>query len=145
VHAVCDARGVGERGKLIATMTVLDESDGYQHANATYPVSLTLPHERVSADHDSIGLFQQRPAWWFVNRTDSLDQKVRDLMDDKVSTTLFLNEMVGVPSWQTKDPWVVCQLVQRSGFLDGSNYRARQATAEKVLASGGNYFTNGGA
>jgi hypothetical protein len=134
--------GLGERGKFITTITVLAESDGFQHANKTYPFSLTLPHERISADKDSVGLFQQRPAWWFVNRSDTLEQRVRDLMDDAVSTRLFLRELVGVPDWQIMEPWIAAQRVQRSEFIDGSNYRDRMAVAEKVLAAGGTYFTD---
>ncbi len=126
------------------TITVLAECDLWMHANAAYPLSLTLPHDKVGKDQDSLGLFQQRPRWWFEKREDSLDERVRTLMDARRSAKLFIRELVGVPNWESIEPWKASQLVQRSAFTDGSNYRARVAQANRILSGGPRYFTNGG-
>lgn len=135
---------MGDAGKLIGTITALAESDLYMQANANNPLSLTLPHDRVGSDKDSLGLYQQRTKWWFETAGDSEDERVRTLMDATRSSRLFFAALQRVPNWQALDPWVAAQAVQRSGTADGSNYKARMAQAQAALAGGPNYFTRKG-
>ncbi|WP_226351813.1 hypothetical protein [Pseudonocardia sp. ICBG601] len=56
--------GVPVRGQVVAVATAMQESSLLNYANTTVTESLTRPHEAVGADHDSVGLFQQRAAGW---------------------------------------------------------------------------------
>lgn len=141
VLASADRHGVGELGKLIGVMTALAESDLYLYANTAHPLSLTLPHDRVGADQDSLGLFQQRPRWW---GTGTDDERVRQLMDPATSADLFFDALLRVVGWQKLYPWQAAQAVQRSAFSDGSNYLARLGQAQKAIAGGPRFFTDGG-
>lgn len=141
ILSVAGELGLGDAGRLVGVITALAESDLYQHANAAYPLSLTLPHDRVSKDQDSLGVYQQRPKWWHVSASDPLDKRVRDLMDTATSARLFFRELVKIPGWRNLDPWVAAQAVQRSSFADGSNYQARMATARAAIAGAPTYFT----
>jgi Peptidase_C39 like family len=57
-------RGVSPKGICIALSTGLVESDLYMHANEGDPETLNYPHDKISKDYDSSGIFQQRPVWW---------------------------------------------------------------------------------
>lgn len=131
---------VGDQGRLIGMMVALAESDLYVQANAKIPLSLTLPHDRVGGDHDSLGLFQQRPQYW---GTGTEDEKVRQLMDPATSARLFYAALQRVAGWPALDPWVAAQKVQRSAFADGSNYKARLAQAQAAIAGAPTYFSGG--
>jgi hypothetical protein len=130
---------LGERGRLIGLITALAESDLYRYSNPVWPISSTVPNDGPPPEKwaystkDSLGLFQQRPTWWFVDRADPIEKRIRDLMDSTTSAELFYREMVGVPNWRTEDPWIVAQRVQRSEYTDGRNYRNRMASAEALL------------
>lgn len=134
--------GMGELGKLIGVMTALTESDLYMYANAAHPLSLTLPHDKVGSDQNSLGLFQQRVQWW---GTGTEDERVRQLMDPATSADLFFDALGKVTGWDKLYPWEAAQAVQRSGTPDGSNYRARLGQAQVALAGGPTYFTDKGA
>lgn len=55
--------GVGRPGVKVALMAALTESSLRQLANpGAYPESMNYPHDGVGSDHDSLGLFQMRPA-----------------------------------------------------------------------------------
>jgi hypothetical protein len=66
------------------------------------------------------------------------------LMDPATSADLFFDALVKVVGWQKLYPWQAAQAVQRSAFTDGSNYLARLGQAQKAIAGGPTYFTNGG-
>lgn len=55
--------GLGRNAIVAAFMCVMVEAPPFlMYANETYPESLNYPHDAVGSDHDSLGLFQQRPA-----------------------------------------------------------------------------------
>ena len=55
--------GVGREGLLVALMAGLTESGLRMYANTTtYPQSADYPHDGDGSDHDSLGIFQMRPA-----------------------------------------------------------------------------------
>lgn len=56
--------GITPRGIIIAFATVFVESDWIMYANEADPESLNFPHEALSYDANSVGLFQQRAEWW---------------------------------------------------------------------------------
>lgn len=57
-------RGISPRGIVIGLATALTESNLIMYANASDPDTLKYPHEAISYDYNSSGLFQQRPPWW---------------------------------------------------------------------------------
>lgn len=52
-----------KRACYIAITTAFQESQIKILANSKYPASLKYPHDGVGQDHDSVGIFQQRPSW----------------------------------------------------------------------------------
>lgn len=62
IIAVGVSLGATEDDLIVALMTALQESKLLMYANSTLPASLDYPHDAVGSDHDSLGLFQQRPA-----------------------------------------------------------------------------------
>ena len=75
--------GIGDDGIVVALMTVLQESRLNMYANSGNAESLTLPHDAVGSDHDSVGLFQQRDPWGTT----------ADRMDASTSAGLFFERL----------------------------------------------------
>lgn len=132
-------RGLGDRGARIALITAIQESGLRNLANAgrfTYPaagsrvmtraqwgtvrdqvaLSVALPNDGVApGDWDSIGLFQGRlSAGW--GGTGTTEQQVRNLLDPAYTTGRFLDALASVDGWQTMEPTLAAQAVQRSAF-----------------------------
>jgi hypothetical protein len=108
IIAIGEERGVPPRGWVIALATAMQESKLLMYANSSVPGSLTLPHEAVGSDHDSVGLFQQRPNWGTI----------AERMDVTTSAHLFYDELSEVPGWQHLPLTVAAQDVQVSAFPD---------------------------
>ena len=138
IIATADQR-VGRAGAYIAVMVALAESDLRILSNPNDPSGAGLPSQGVGFDHDSLGLFQQRPGWG------SAAQR----MDATESTQLFVDALLRVPGWQKMTPWYAAQTVQRSAFtgrpsganggssLIGENYQRQAARASAILAAVG--------
>jgi murein DD-endopeptidase MepM/ murein hydrolase activator NlpD len=86
--------GIPARGWVIAVATAMQESD--------------LRNSRVAADHDSVGLFQQRPSQGWG----SVDQ----IMDPAYASRKFYEGLTRVPGWQQLPLTVAAQRVQKSAF-----------------------------
>ncbi len=99
--------GVPVRGQVVAVATAMQESSLLNYANTTVTESLTRPHEAVGADHDSVGLFQQRAAGW---------GPVTVRMDPRGSARLFYERLLQVPGWETMPLTRAAQAVQISAF-----------------------------
>ncbi|MFI9638930.1 hypothetical protein ACIG87_02515 [Micromonospora sp. NPDC051925] len=54
--------GVPRRGLVIAVATAMQESNLHNLASDVVPESYDHPHQGSGSDHDSVGLFQQRPS-----------------------------------------------------------------------------------
>ena len=96
------------------------------YANAAVADSLTFPHEAMSTDGTSVGLYQQQNngAWGTTSQR----------MNVKASTQMFLKELSRL-QWRNMNRASACQAVQRSAFADGSNYAKWEAWAiEEVRA-----------
>jgi hypothetical protein len=91
------ALDVPERGQIVALATAMQES---QLRN--------LGDLGARNDHDSLGLFQQRPSMGWG----SVDQ----VMDPVYSTTAFYLALKRVPGWESMAVTVAAQRVQRSAF-----------------------------
>ncbi len=135
VAATASGRG-GPPAALVALMVGLAESGLRVLANPNDPTGTAYPHDGVGHDHDSLGIFQQRPNWG------SAAQR----MDPTASTDLFVTALLAVPNWTSLPPAYAAQLVQRSAFdgtpnaanggssVGGGNYLAQQPLAVNLLA-----------
>lgn len=72
--------GLGRDAITAAFMCVMVEAPPFlMYANSGIPESLNYPHDAVGSDHDSLGLFQQRPAagWGTVAELMDADYNAR--------------------------------------------------------------------
>lgn len=80
----------------------------------------------------SLGIFQQRASQGWGTPAEELDPGQ--------ATAMFVHRLLAVAGWQSEAPWMAAQLVQRSAFVDGANYRANWPRAgamlQMVLANG---------
>ena len=123
VAATASVRG-GQQAALIAMTTGLTESDMFVLTNPNNPAGNLYPHQGIGYDHDSLGIFQQRPSWGTAAQR----------MDPVTSTGLFLDQLLSLRDWQSLPPWDAAQAVQVSAFPDGSNYQANLGQANQLLA-----------
>ena len=112
VDAALD-RGLGRAGAVIGVMTALTES------------SLRNLSYGDQAGPDSRGLFQQRSTWGPLGLR----------MSPAGSSGLFFNALQAVPGWRSMQPWEAAQVVQRSAFADGANYRTHYPIAARLVAN----------
>jgi len=115
--------GVPQRALVIAIATAMQESRLYNYANATVPESLSIPHERVGSDHDSVGLFQQRASWGPIEHR----------MDPRASARLFYERLLAVPGWESLPLTQAAQRVQISAFPDA--YAKWEQRANEVVGA----------
>lgn len=112
---------VPPRGWTVAVATAMQESTLRNLANSTVPESLALPHEGVGADHDSVGLFQQRPGWGTVAQR----------MTPTYAAGKFFAALVKVDGWEGMPLARAAQAVQVSAFPDA--YAKWQSEAERLV------------
>lgn len=120
---VAVAVGITESG-----LRILGNTDGQQG---------TIPVQGVGSDHDSIGIFQQRPSWGSVAQR----------LDPTLSTGLFVTRLLADSGWATKEPWVAAQEIQVSAYdghpraannyssVYGGNYEPAVAQATTLVAA----------
>ncbi|MFK3981701.1 peptidoglycan DD-metalloendopeptidase family protein [Micromonospora sp. NPDC050397] len=111
---------VPPRGWVIAVATAMQES---RLSN--------LPHLGSNNDHDSIGLFQQRPSQGWGTP--------QQLLDPEYTSRKFYDKLLGVRGWQGKRLTDAAQRVQRSAFPDA--YAKHEAIATQIV----NALTRGAA
>jgi hypothetical protein len=100
--------GLPKRAHVIAVATAIQESKLLNLANPAVPQSLRLKSQGVGYDHDSVGLFQQRPsAGWGTPA---------QLLDPEYAARQFYNRLVQVPGWQNMSLTWAAQSVQVSAF-----------------------------
>ncbi|MEU4561876.1 VCBS repeat-containing protein [Actinoplanes sp. NPDC023936] len=102
------ARDLPERAAVIAMTTAIAES--------------TLNNHRVAHDHDSLGLFQQRPSQGWGSTT--------ELTDPAYATDAFLKAMQRKfpgGGWLTGDIGAICQYVQTSAYPGAYSPEAHDA------------------
>jgi hypothetical protein len=119
------AQGMSGRAMVVAIATAMQESDLYNVASSAVPASLQLPHQGVSTDHDSVGLFQQRASQGWGT--------VADLMNPSHSAMLFYNALSRVQGWERMSVTAAAQAVQRSAFPGA--YQKHAARAEQVVGA----------
>ncbi|UOQ89194.1 peptidoglycan DD-metalloendopeptidase family protein [Agromyces endophyticus] len=129
--------GVGRDGVIIALMAALTESGLRILANSgVYPESIGFPNDGDGSDHDSLGLFQMRPASGWGT--------VAELMDPRYQARAFFGGASGpnggspqglldIAGWQQLERGAAAQAVEVSAFPD--RYREYEPVAERILAA----------
>lgn len=115
--------GVPSRAILIAVAVAMQESSLRILANPTVPASMGMPHDGTGADHDSVGLFQQRQGWG----------PTATLMDSRGSARIFVAHLLAVPGWKALPLTEAAQRVQRSAHP--SAYGRWESPAAAVIAA----------
>ena len=117
--------GLPEQAYVVALATALQESYLRVLANPTYPESFQLPNDGSGQDHDSVGLFQQRPvSGWGT---------VAECMDPEHSSRSFYEALQRVPGWQNLPVTMAAQAVQVSAFPD--HYAKHEPLARQLVAA----------
>ena len=115
--------GLPEQAYVIALATAMQESTLRVLANPTYPESYDLPNDGEGWDHDSVGLFQQRPvSGWGT---------VEECMDPETSARSFYRALQRISNWENLPVTVAAQAVQVSAFPN--HYAKHEALARKLV------------
>jgi hypothetical protein len=109
---VGDALDVPDRGEVVALAAAMQESRLYN-----------LGHLGAKNDHDSLGLFQQRPSMGWGS--------ARQVTDPVFAATAFYLALQRVPRWQSMAVTVAAQKVQRSAFPNA--YAKWEADARSLV------------
>ncbi|MFC8796999.1 M23 family metallopeptidase [Promicromonospora sp. NPDC057138] len=127
--------GVGRDGILVALMAALTESHLRMLANpGAYPDSTTHPYDGTGQDHDSLGLFQMRPAAGWGT--------VAELMDPTYQARAFYGSATGpnhgsprglldIPDWERLPLGAAAQAVEVSAYPD--RYAQYEPVARRIL------------
>ncbi|MGP5390302.1 M23 family metallopeptidase [Glutamicibacter arilaitensis] len=133
--------GVGRDGVVIALMAGLTESTLRMLANTSaYPESGSYPNDGDAGDHDSLGIFQMRPAAGWGS--------VADLMDSTYQAQAFFGGpdgpnngsprgLLDIPGWQDMGRGEAAQAVEVSAYPDRyDNYEPVAETIMDTLTTG---------
>jgi hypothetical protein len=107
----------------IGVMTAMQESSIRSLSNPVYPSTKALG-QGVGKDHDSVGIFQQRPKAGWGSPT--------ELMNPRVASEKFYTKLVKIKGWQSMPRWTAAQKVQVSCCPRA--YNKHEADAIKVVA-----------
>ncbi|GAB3978021.1 hypothetical protein V1634_13160 [Plantactinospora veratri] len=116
---------IPRRGLVVAIATAMQESNLYNLASGVLPESLNLPNQGVGYDHDSVGLFQQRPSSGWGT--------VADLMRPAYAAERFYAALLQIPGWQEMSVTAAAQAVQISAFPDA--YAQHEERAGTVVGA----------
>lgn len=111
---------IPRRGLIVAIATAMQESDLYNLASDVLPESYEYPHQGSGSDHDSVGLFQQRPSSGWGT--------VAELMRPAYAARAFYAALAEVPDWQDLSITAAAQAVQISAFPDAYAQHEERAT-----------------
>ncbi|WP_374709236.1 hypothetical protein [Micromonospora sp. AKA38] len=113
------------RAMVVAVATAMQESDLYNLASDVLPESFDQPHQGSGSDHDSVGLFQQRPSSGWGT--------VAELMRPAYAARAFYAALADVPGWADMSVTGAAQAVQISAFPDA--YAKHEKRATTVVAA----------
>ncbi|MGN9778461.1 hypothetical protein ACTMS0_22235 [Micromonospora sp. H33] len=121
--------GVGmkmpRRALVVAIATAMQESTLLNYANGGVPESQNYPHQATGWDHDSVGLFQQRPSSGWGT--------VAQLMRPAYAARAFYTALREIPGWQEMSIAGAAQAVQVSAFPDA--YAQHEVRATTIVAA----------
>lgn len=108
------------RALVVAVATAMQESNLYNLASDVLPESFNYPHQGSGSDHDSVGLFQQRPSSGWGT--------VAQCMDPAYAARAFYTALKEVPGWENLSLTEAAQAVQVSAFPDAYAQHEERAT-----------------
>jgi hypothetical protein len=117
--------GLPRRAMIIGMATAMQESNLYNLASTAVPESFDYPNEGSGSDHDSVGIFQQRPsAGWGT---------VEDLMRPAYQAEKFFSKLMTL-DWENMALAEAAQAVQVSAFPDAyAKHESRATTIVDAL------------
>ncbi len=110
---------------VIAVATAMQESNLYNLASDVLPESFDYPNQGSGSDHDSIGLFQQRPSSGWGT--------IAQIMTPSYAARAFYTALQEVPGWADMSLTAAAQAVQVSAFPDA--YAQHEDRATTVVAA----------
>ncbi|MCX5116889.1 hypothetical protein OG992_06835 [Micromonospora sp. NBC_00362] len=113
------------RALVVALSTAMQESNLYNLASAVLPESAEYPNQGSGSDHDSVGLFQQRPSSGWGT--------VAQLMRPSYAARAFYSALNEIPGWQDMSVTAAAQSVQISAYPDA--YAQHEDRATTVAAA----------
>lgn len=113
VHNVSVQMGLPQRAAVIAIATALQESDLHN-----------LGHLGAANDHDSLGLFQQRPSQGWGSP--------EQIMNPVYASAKFYQNLISIAGWEHLPLTIAAQTVQRSAFPNA--YAKHESHAAAVVA-----------
>jgi hypothetical protein len=119
IIATGKALGVNDNGIITALAVAGVEANWQNYSNVNVPQSQNYPHQAVGSDHDSIGLFQQRPSTgWAHNIALGMDPVYQAAAFFGGSPNSSAPGLMDIRGWQNANPGVISQTVQGSAFPD---------------------------
>lgn len=125
ILAVAYSEGATDTEAAQCMACCLVESTLYQHANRAHPETLKIPYDRISADKDSVGFYQQRPSQGWGTPA--------QCMEIGYSTRKFLGALRKVRNRDQLGFGPTIQAVQRSGFPN--KYAVQETKARAIVAA----------
>ncbi|MET8267268.1 hypothetical protein ACFYP0_00135 [Micromonospora arida] len=113
------------RALVVALSTAMQESNLYNLASDVLPESAEYPNQGSGSDHDSVGLFQQRPSSGWGT--------VAQLMRPSYAARAFYTALNEIPGWQDMSVTAAAQAVQISAYPDA--YAQHEDRATTVAAA----------
>ncbi|MBQ1034374.1 hypothetical protein ACIP95_01195 [Micromonospora parva] len=113
------------RALVVALATAMQESNLYNLASDVLPESAQYPNQGSGSDHDSVGLFQQRPSSGWGT--------VAQLMRPSYAARAFYSALNEIPGWQDMSVTSAAQAVQISAYPDA--YAQHEDRATTVAAA----------
>jgi hypothetical protein len=114
------AANMSKRALVIAVATAMQESDLYNLASNVLPESFDYPHQGSGSDHDSVGLFQQRPSTGWGT--------IAQIMQPSYAAERFYAALREVIGWEFMSLSAAAQAVQVSAFPDAYAKHEDRAT-----------------
>jgi len=115
--------GLPKYAYVIAIATALQESYLRVLASDRIPKSFNYDHDGSGNDHDSVGLFQQRPSMGWGT--------VKQCMDPEYSARVFYEALKRVPGWRGMPVTVAAQAVQKSAYPN--HYAKHEPLAREIV------------
>lgn len=117
---VGQSMGLDERAQTIALMTAMQESNLRNLASDVIPESMNYDHQGTGSDHDSVGLFQQRPSMGWGS--------TQEIMTPEHSAKAFYERLAKI-DYSKMGLGEAAQTVQVSAFPDHYDKHAGDATS----------------
>ncbi|GIH09539.1 hypothetical protein Rhe02_76060 [Rhizocola hellebori] len=122
---VARAMSLPREAMIIGVATAMQESDLHNNASEAVPESLKYPHEGTSVDHDSIGVFQQRPSSGWGT--------VANLMRPAYQAEKFFGKLIKL-DWESMSLTEAAQAVQVSAYPGAyAKHESRATTVVDAL------------